>query len=72
LMKKLVEQYTQQDVESLWISEHEYVQPIIHNKAQRTVLKRQPRPLALAPLWFVVLSPLLMVAVLVRRRNGGR
>lgn len=72
LMKSLVEQVSQQDVESIWISEHEDVQPIIHNKAKRTVLKREPRPLALAPLWFIVLSPLLMAAVLVRRRNGGR
>lgn len=71
-MKSLVEQVSQQDVESIWISEHEDVQPIIHNKAKRTVLKREPRPLALAPLWFIVLSPLLMAAVLVRRRNGGR
>ena len=37
LMKKLVEQYSQQDFESLWISEHEYVQPIIHNKGLITV-----------------------------------
>ena len=66
LMKSLVEQVSQQNVESIWISEHEDVQPIIHDKAKRTVLKREPRPLALAPLWFIVLSPLLMAAVLVR------
>lgn len=71
LMQQLVAQYDNQG-RAKWLSEYEPLEPIIEQKAERTVLQRISRPLNTAPLWFILLSFGLTGAVLLRRRAGGR
>ena len=72
LMQQRVAQYKASGTEAVWMSEYDEIQPIIHNKAERTIVQRTTTPLAFAPIWFLLLVPAVMGAVLIRRRHGGR
>ena len=72
LLQQLVAQYKATGTEAIWMSEYDEVQPIIHRKAERSIVQRTTTPLAFAPIWFLLLAPAVVGAVLIRRRNGGR
>ena len=72
LMKQLVAQYKATGTDAVWMSEYDEIKPIIHSKAERTVVQRTTTPLAFAPFWFLLLVPAVMGAVWIRRRHGGR
>ncbi len=73
LMQQLVAQYESKSTgQAKWLSEYDPLEPIIEQKAERTVLQRVSRPLNTSPLWFILLTFGLTGAVLLRRRAGGR
>ena len=72
LMQQLVAQYKANGTDSVWMSEYDELEPIVYSKAERTVIQRSTTPLAFAPIWFLILVPAVVGAVLIRRRNGGR
>lgn len=72
LMQQLVAQYKATGTEAVWMSEYDEIKPIIHHKAERSVIQRTTTPLAFAPIWFLLLVPAIVGAVLIRRRHGGR
>ncbi len=72
LMQQLVGQYTQSGLESKWMAESDELDPIIHNTAKQSVIQRELTSLLNAPLWYLMLLPLSLGALVIRRRNGGR
>lgn len=72
LMKQMANQYTANGMDAIWMSEHDEIEPILHLKAERTIVQRSTTPLALAPIWFLILVPSVFGAIMIRRRSGGR
>lgn len=72
LMQQLVAQYKAAGTEAVWMSEYDKIEPIVYKKAERTIVQRTITPLAFAPIWFLMLIPAVVGAVLIRRRHGGR
>ena len=72
LMKQLVSHYSSKGTDAVWMSEYDEIEPIVYMKAERTIVQRSTTPLALAPIWFLMLAPLVFGAIMIRRRSGGR
>ena len=45
---------------------------LLNTEVVKSVPKRTSHPIATAPLWFILLAPMLALVVWIRRQNGGR
>ena len=72
LMTQLVDQLLDGGQSAKYISSKALSSPLLKKDVTRTIPQRTVHPIGLAPIWFILLAPLMALAVWIRRQNGGR
>ena len=72
LMSILVDSMAASGSIAQWMLSSDLKPWVLNTGVVKTVPKRTSHPIATAPLWFILLAPMLAMVVWIRRQNGGR
>lgn len=72
LMTSLVDTMTASGESAQWMLSGDLKDWMLNTEVVKSVPKRSSHPIATAPLWFILLAPMLALVVWIRRQNGGR